>query len=185
MTSIGTCCISAIKTSQNMTINDHEGGSLELQKFNACDGDSSHIIVHSLPVNSNQVDKLSTRFQPKKTGTDVLAGAADKVEELGDFVVCHATNADSEIQVHRENKTDVVEQDWNDQFKHIEEPSLGVFSVPSFDLCGETQNEKPNLVNNFSASELSDIDRRNIVNSSLKRLLELNMAKLFHILEIG
>ncbi|KAI5421567.1 hypothetical protein KIW84_045111, partial [Lathyrus oleraceus] len=38
----------------------------------------------------------------KKTGTDVLAGAADKVEELGDFVVCHATNADSEIQVHRE-----------------------------------------------------------------------------------
>ncbi|KAI5387522.1 hypothetical protein KIW84_073578 [Lathyrus oleraceus] len=59
-------------------------------------------------------------------------------------------------------ETDVVEQDWNDQFKHIEEPSLGVFSVPSFDLCGETQNEKPNLVNNFSASELSDIDRRNI-----------------------
>ncbi|KAI5394460.1 hypothetical protein KIW84_061218, partial [Lathyrus oleraceus] len=102
MTSIGTCCISAIKTSQNMTINDHEGGSLELQKFNACDGDSSHIIVHSLPANSNQVDKLSTRFQPQKTGTDVLAGAADKVEELSDFVVCHATNADSEIQVHRE-----------------------------------------------------------------------------------
>jgi len=49
-------------------------------------------------------------------------------------------------------ETDGVEQDWNDQFKHLEEPSLGVFSVPSFELHGETQDEKPKLVNNFSAA---------------------------------
>jgi hypothetical protein len=49
-------------------------------------------------------------------------------------------------------ETDGVEQDWNDQFKHLEEPSLGVFSVPAFELRGETQDEKPNLVNNFSAA---------------------------------
>ncbi|XP_073225502.1 GATA transcription factor 11-like [Cicer arietinum] len=66
--------------------------------------------------------------------------------------------------------TDVVEEDWNAQFKHLEEPSLGVFSVPSSGLCGEieTQNEKPKLGKSFSAAELSHIDGRNIVNSSLK-----------------
>ncbi|CAL5211256.1 unnamed protein product [Lathyrus oleraceus] len=87
-------------------------------------------------------------------------GVSDEI--LGDVVEFFDFPLDDDVE------TDVVEQDWNDQFKHIEEPSLGVFSVPSFDLCGQTQNEKPNLVNNFSASELSDIDRRNIVNSSLK-----------------
>lgn len=50
--------------------------------------------------------------------------------------------------------TDVVEEDWNAQFKHLEEPSLGVFSVPSSGLCGEieTQNEKPKLGKSFSAA---------------------------------
>ncbi|KAI5391191.1 hypothetical protein KIW84_076157 [Lathyrus oleraceus] len=71
-------------------------------------------------------------------------GVSDEI--LGDVVEFFDFPLDDDVE------TDVVEQDWNDQFKHIEEPSLGVFSVPSFDLCGQTQNEKPNLVNNFSAS---------------------------------
>ncbi|WJX50222.1 hypothetical protein P8452_36556 [Trifolium repens] len=70
---------------------------------------------------------------------------------------------------HEDVETDAVENDWNDQFKHLEEPSLGIFSVlPSSELYGETQNEKPNPVNNFAAAELAHIDRRNIVNSSFK-----------------
>lgn len=32
-----------------------------------------------------------------------------------------------------------MEQDRNDQFRHIQESNPGVFSVPSFDLCGEIQ----------------------------------------------
>jgi hypothetical protein len=110
MTSIG---ISAIKTSPDMTINNHEGGGLKLQKPDACGGNSSHIIVHSLSANSNpmistendsskQEDKLSTRFQAQENGKDVLPCAADHVEELGDFVVCHTATADLKIQVHRE-----------------------------------------------------------------------------------
>jgi hypothetical protein len=110
MTSIG---ISAIKTSPDMTINNHEGGGLKLQKSDACGGNSSHIIVHSLSANSNpmistendsskQEDKLSTRFQAQENGKDVLPCAADHVEELGDFVVCHTATADLKIQVHRE-----------------------------------------------------------------------------------
>ncbi|PNY04857.1 HUA2-like protein 3-like, partial [Trifolium pratense] len=110
MTSIG---ISAIKTSPDITINNHEGGGLELQKSDACNGNSSHTIVHSLSANSNpmistendsskQVDKLSTRFQAQETGKVVLPCTADHVEELGDFVVCHTTNADLKIQAHKE-----------------------------------------------------------------------------------
>jgi hypothetical protein len=54
---------------------------------------------------------------------------------------------------HEDVETDAVENDWNDQFKHLEEPSLGIFSVlPSSELYGETQNEKPNPVNNFAAA---------------------------------
>ncbi|KAI5421566.1 hypothetical protein KIW84_045110 [Lathyrus oleraceus] len=82
-----TCCISAIKTSQNMTINDHEGGSLELQKFNAYDGDSSHIIVHSLPANSNQVDKLSTRFIGKFL--QILIQNVMKLKAIEIHLTCH------------------------------------------------------------------------------------------------
>ncbi|KAL5056087.1 hypothetical protein RYX36_036769 [Vicia faba] len=89
-------------------------------------------------------------------------GVSDEI--LGDVVEFFDFPLDDDDDVD----TDGVEQDWNDQFKHIEEPSLGVFSVPTFDLCGEARNENPNLVNNFSASELSHIDRRNIVNSSFK-----------------
>jgi len=40
------------------------------------------------------------------------------------------------------------EQDWDAQFKLLEEPSLGVFSVSSSQLFGQTQNEK----RSFSAS---------------------------------
>ncbi|CAJ2654440.1 unnamed protein product [Trifolium pratense] len=69
---------------------------------------------------------------------------------------------------HEDVETDAVEHDLNDQFKHLEEPSLGIFSVPSSELYGETQNEKPNSINNFAAAELSHIDRRNNVNASLK-----------------
>ncbi|GAU12926.1 hypothetical protein TSUD_97370 [Trifolium subterraneum] len=49
-------------------------------------------------------------------------------------------------------ETDAVEHDWNDQLKHLEEPSLGIFPVPSSELHGETQNEKPNPMNNFAAA---------------------------------
>lgn len=112
MTSIGTCCLSAIKASPDMNINDHEGGGLGFQKFDTCSGNSSHIIVHSLSANSNlvistenksskQADKLSTRFQ-HETGNDVLPNAADQVEKLSDYVAFHTANADLKTEVHRE-----------------------------------------------------------------------------------
>ncbi|KAK7312574.1 hypothetical protein VNO77_36526 [Canavalia gladiata] len=49
-------------------------------------------------------------------------------------------------------ETDSVEQDWDAQFKLLEEPSLGIFSVSSSGLFGQTQNENPKLGRSFSAS---------------------------------
>ncbi|KAI5410610.1 hypothetical protein KIW84_055940 [Lathyrus oleraceus] len=149
-----------------------QGGLIELEK-----------LLKQKTFTRSEIDHLTALMQSRTVDAPIRGGRRLEncwffdnnfngvSEEILSDVVVFYFPLDDDVE------TDVVEQDWNDQFKHIEEPSLGVFSVPSFDLCGETQNEKPNLVNNFSASELSDIDRRNIVNSSLKRLLELNMAK--------
>lgn len=52
-------------------------------------------------------------------------------------------------------ETDVVEQDWDAQFKHLEEPSLGVFSSASSSsgLCDrKTHHENPKLGRSFPAS---------------------------------
>lgn len=46
----------------------------------------------------------------------------------------------------------VVEEDWDAEFKRLEEPCFDVFSVSSSGLCGKTQNEKPQLGRSFSAS---------------------------------
>ncbi|KAF7805602.1 protein ENHANCED DISEASE RESISTANCE 2-like [Senna tora] len=40
---------------------------------------------------------------------------------------------------------DAVEEDWDAQFKHLEEPSFDVFSVPSSGLCDKTQKGHPKL----------------------------------------
>ncbi|KAF7823390.1 GATA transcription factor 11 isoform X2 [Senna tora] len=44
------------------------------------------------------------------------------------------------------------EEDWDAQFKRIEEPSFDVFSVSSSELCGKTQNGNSKLGRTFSAS---------------------------------
>lgn len=49
-------------------------------------------------------------------------------------------------------ETDVVVEDWDAQFKHLEEPSVGVFSVSSSGPSDETQNENPKLGSCSSAS---------------------------------
>ena len=51
-----------------------------------------------------------------------------------------------------EVEDDVVEEDWDVQLKHLEEPSLGVFSVSSSGLCDKTENENPKLGRSFSTS---------------------------------
>ncbi|TKY67209.1 GATA transcription factor 11 [Spatholobus suberectus] len=52
-------------------------------------------------------------------------------------------------------ESDGEEQDWDAQFKLLEEPSLGVFSVQSSELCGQTQNENAKLGRSLSASQLA------------------------------
>jgi len=47
---------------------------------------------------------------------------------------------------------DGMEQDWDAQFKFIEEPSLGIFPVQSSQLCARTQNEIVKVETGFSAS---------------------------------
>ncbi|KAK7341848.1 hypothetical protein VNO80_24788 [Phaseolus coccineus] len=47
---------------------------------------------------------------------------------------------------------DGVEQDWDAQFKFIEEPSLGIFPVQSSQLTAHTQNEFVKVETSFSAS---------------------------------
>ncbi|OIW05811.1 hypothetical protein TanjilG_23597 [Lupinus angustifolius] len=59
-------------------------------------------------------------------------GIFDDVVEFFDFPIEDA-------------ETDVVEEDWAAQFKHLEEPSVGVFSISSFGLCDTTQNVTPKL----------------------------------------
>lgn len=44
------------------------------------------------------------------------------------------------------------EEDWDTQFKRIEEPAFDVFSVSSSDLYGKTQNRNPKLGRSFTAS---------------------------------
>ncbi|XP_061353888.1 GATA transcription factor 11-like [Gastrolobium bilobum] len=49
-------------------------------------------------------------------------------------------------------ETDDAEEDWDAQFKQLEEPSLGAFPVSSSGLCDKTQkNENPKLERSFSA----------------------------------
>ncbi|OIV99329.1 hypothetical protein TanjilG_17139 [Lupinus angustifolius] len=70
-------------------------------------------------------------------------GISDDVFEFFDFPI-------------EDVETDFVEEDWAAQFKHIEEPSLGVFSVPhSAALCDKTQNETPKVgIENTSTDSL-------------------------------
>lgn len=49
-------------------------------------------------------------------------------------------------------ETNAVEEDWDTQFKRLEEPCFDVFSVSSSGLCAKTQNENPQLGRNFIAS---------------------------------
>ncbi|XP_017433895.1 GATA transcription factor 11 [Vigna angularis] len=47
---------------------------------------------------------------------------------------------------------DGAEQDWNAQFKFLEEPSLGIFPGQSSQLCAHTQNENVKVETSFYAS---------------------------------
>ncbi|KAJ1409219.1 Zinc finger, GATA-type [Sesbania bispinosa] len=49
-------------------------------------------------------------------------------------------------------ETNAVEEDWDAQFKRLEEPCFDVFSVSSAGLCGKTQNENHQFGKGFSAS---------------------------------
>ncbi|KAK7257702.1 hypothetical protein RIF29_31865 [Crotalaria pallida] len=51
-----------------------------------------------------------------------------------------------------DEENDVLEVDWAAQFKHLEEPSLGVFSVSSSGICDKTHNETPKLGNGSTSS---------------------------------
>jgi len=47
---------------------------------------------------------------------------------------------------------DGVEQDWDAQFRFLEEPSLGIFPLQSSQHCAHTQKENVKVQTRFSAS---------------------------------
>lgn len=49
-------------------------------------------------------------------------------------------------------EANVVEEDWDTQFNHLEVPCFDAFSVSSAGLFGRTQNEKPQFGNGLPAS---------------------------------
>ena len=181
MTSIATCCISSIKTSPDVAINDHEGGGLELQKFDACGGgDSSHIIVHSLSANSNpmistenklsnQVDEPSTRFEPQETDKNVLQCAADQIEEHSDFVVSHTANVDLKTQVHGETYPN-LDSKCNEAESNQDSPALSL--PPNIEGNIITSNHSNTTSN---ASEHNGINLHSVADVMKKEIISPNI----------
>ncbi|GAU47164.1 hypothetical protein TSUD_28870 [Trifolium subterraneum] len=167
MTSIG---LSTIKTSPDKTLNNHEGGGLELQKSDACGGNSSHIIVHSLSANPNpmismendsskQVDKLSTRFQAQENGADVLPCAADQ------NVVCDTDKADLKIQVPREISPNVdskcCEVESNQVSPHLSLPPNNDDNIITLNHSNTTSDESEH--NGISLHSEADVANKEII----------------------